>query len=160
MTRPEPTAAAVALRRVAALEDAFREIARTRMRGLPLLNPRLSVQALGFAAEPGGGATGVLLTPWFMNLVRLPAADAAVLGVGETTVRELGPRRFDFVGAFEPGVGAYEASSLFSPMFEFADQAAAVATAHEVLARLRPTPPGAPVPSRRGFLSGRVGAAP
>jgi hypothetical protein len=49
-------------------------------------------------------------------------------------------------------------------MFEFADQAAALATAREVLALLRPAPPAAqaarpdsalPVPARRGFLFGR-----
>jgi hypothetical protein len=55
-------------------------------------------------------------------------------------------------------------------MFEFADQAGAVATASEVLKLLRVPPaetvaaePAVPqVPSRRGFLLGRVrpGAAP
>ncbi|BAL96924.1 HupJ protein, putative [Rubrivivax gelatinosus IL144] len=147
--------------RVPALEAAFGEIAATRMRGLPFLNPRLAVQAVGFAphtGEDGEAAVGVLLTPWFMNLVRLPAG--AALAVGAKADREFGGRVFEFIGAHEPRCGGYEACSLFSPVTEFADQAAAVATARELLTLLRPAavpPPPArePVPSRRGFLFGR-----
>jgi [NiFe] hydrogenase assembly HybE family chaperone len=141
--------------RVAALETVFRKIAGTRMAGLPLLNTRLKVQALGFE-EQDDVACGVLVTPWFMNLVRLPLADAAqMLPPLQKAERDVGPRRFEFIGAHEPGFGAFEASSLFSPMFEFEDQAAALATACEVLGLLRPAPA---VPSRRGFLFGRTAA--
>jgi [NiFe] hydrogenase assembly HybE family chaperone len=141
--------------RVAALEAVFRQIAATRVAGLPLLNTRLQVQALGFE-EYGDVACGVLVTPWFMNLVRLPLDDAAeVLSPLQKAERDVGTRRFEFIGAHEPGFGAFEASSLFSPMFEFEDQKAAVATAREVLGLLRPAPA---VPSRRGFLFGRPAA--
>lgn len=141
--------------RLAALESVFRQIAITRMAGLPLLNPRLQVQALGFEAHDGV-ACGVLIAPWFMNLLRLPLNDSvAMLPPLQKAERELGPRCFEFIGAHEPGIGAFESSSLFSPMFEFEDQAAAVATAREVLSLLRPPPA---VPSRRGFLFGRAAA--
>ncbi|MBK1614569.1 hypothetical protein CKO44_13935 [Rubrivivax gelatinosus] len=152
--------------RVAALETTFREIAATRFHGLPLLNARLQVQAIAFApqaGDDGDAAVGVLLTPWFMNLVRLPAG--ATLAVGAKGERRVGGRVFEFIGAHEDRCGAFEACSLFSPMHEFADQAAAVATAHELLAQLRPAAPAsaappaactmAAVPSRRGFLFGR-----
>jgi hypothetical protein len=48
-------------------------------------------------------------------------------------------------------------------MFEFADHAAALATATEILRQLRPNPASAKqsapsVPSRRGFLFGRASA--
>ena len=176
-------AAAAALpARVEALEALFRHVAATRMNGVPILHPGLAVRAVGFEPAPDGlGAVGVLVTPWFMNLVWLPLADRdaedrplAALPVGATRMRAVGNERFDFIGGFEPGFGAYEACSLFSPMFEFADQAAAVATAEQVLAILRAPPPSVqsepaeparaaapaaePVPSRRALLFGRGSA--
>lgn len=147
--------------RIATLEAAFRTIAQTRLRGLPMLNPALAVQAVDFEVADGH-ALGVLVTPWFMNLVRLPLdADAGVLPLGESAPREIGGHRFDFLGAHEHTVGAFEACSLFSPMAGFADQAAAVATARAVLAQLRGRPHTRPPerPARRGFLFGRGAAA-
>jgi len=137
--------------RTALLETAFRDIACQRMAGVPVLHARLHVQAVGFEAAEGV-AVGVLVTPWFMNLLRLPLGDdAAMLPVGAKADREVGLRRFEFIGAHEPVLGAFEACPLFSPMFDFADQAAAVATAQAVLQQLRPEP----VPPLRGFLFGR-----
>lgn len=151
--------------RVRRLESTFDTIRATRMQGVPLLHGGLRVEAVGFVPEADGAvASGVLVTPWFMSLVRLPlhgAAAAAMLAPGVDGVREWGAYAFDFLGAHEPAIGAYETSSLFSPMAEFADQAAAVATARAVLALLRDSAPPAQ-PARRGFLLGRssVGGAP
>lgn len=146
--------------RVAMLEQAFAHIASTRMRGVPVQNLGLRVQAVGFAAERSGTTLlGVLVTPWFMNLVRLPVGEVSMLAVGEKAQRQLGTEQFEFIGAHEDGLGAFEACSLFSPMFEFTDHTAAVATASEVLALLRASAPkvlaSPQVPSRRGFLLGR-----
>lgn len=163
--------------RVAALAQAFCDIQATRMQGVPILNARLRVQAVGFEPEPDEPATalGVLVTPWFINLVRLPLAAAdegALAAVGERRARSAGHSRVDFIGAHEPAVGRFEACSLFSPVLEFADQAAALATAGAVLQLLRapadmpaarpaplPVPPPAPTPAaapdRRAFLFGR-----
>lgn len=170
---------AAAADRVAALEGAFRHIRATRMAGVPLLHPGLRVQALGFALEATDAAAlcGVLITPWFMSLVRLPlrprgSADAGWLAVGGKQLRRVGVAEFEFMGALEPGLGVYETASLFSPMAEFSDHAAALATAQEVLRQLRTPEAGAaaapepaataaatasaePAPSRRGFLFGR-----
>jgi [NiFe] hydrogenase assembly HybE family chaperone len=144
-----------ALRR---LEAAFRTIQATRMQGVPLLHAALRVEAVGFLPEAEGAvASGVLITPWFMSLVRLPlhdAAAAAMLAPGLGGVRAWGAYAFDFLGAFELAIGAYETSSLFSPMAEFEDQAAAVATARSVLDLLRHDAPPTQ-PARRGFLLGR-----
>ena len=151
---------------VARLEAAFRRIERTRMAGLPLLHPRLTVQAVDFAtarpepstprALPASAAPslacGVLVTPWFMNLVQLPLhADgvAALPAPGDAADLEVGGWTFRFHGQHEAGCGRFAAASLVSPMAEFADQAAAVATARALLERLRP------VPARRLFLRGR-----
>jgi [NiFe] hydrogenase assembly HybE family chaperone len=151
--------------RVQQLESAFADIGRTRMAGLPMLHPKLNVQALGFQVlDDAPLAWGILVTPWFMNLLRLPLDPGApVLPVGEVAERDLGPQRMQFIGAHEAaigGCGRYELCSLFSPMNEFIDHEAAVATAHAVLLLLRPvpSPPGQPpveVPARRGFLFGR-----
>lgn len=160
-------------RRVADLAALFSNIARTRMAGVPVLNAALRVEAIGFecpskddeAAAAAG--VGVLITPWFMNLVRLPIrCEDAVDGVGRTERHALGGEVFDFIGAHEPAIGAFSACSLFSPMFEFADQAAARATALAVLTTLRgapesteivttPSSPAEPPPARRSFLFGR-----
>lgn len=170
------------MNRVQTLEHVFAHIAATRMQGVPVQNPALRVQAVGFApqADPDGGKwlLGILVTPWFMNLVCLPMdlaqAGENVLGVGQKAKRQIGSETFEFIGAHEDGLGAFACCSLFSPMFEFADHAAAVATACEVLNLLRTTAPAsaltsaqkpAPVmdgkvetaPSRRGFLFGRGG---
>ena len=162
--------------RVAALEAVFREVAATRMAGVPVMHAGLRVQALGFetSANAAECLLGMLVTPWFMNLVRLPLQALALgepgwLGVGQRAQRHLGAGApLDFLGSFEPGLGVFEASSLFSPMFDFADHAAAVQTAAEALRLLRLAPPDTPaatapprdaaVPSRRGFLFGRANA--
>lgn len=147
--------------RVQALQQAFERIARTRMADLPLNHPRLDVAAVDFRADDDGSvALGVLVTPWSMNLLRLPLhRELGVLRVGITASRDIGARRFDFIGAHEPDVGPFEACSLFSPMFEFADQAAALATAQEALKELRRAVRPPQQPARRGFLFGRTGAA-
>lgn len=180
--------------RVAQLEQVFTHIGATRMHGVPVLNKALRVQAVGFALladEAAPVLLGILVTPWFMNLLRLPlATQVAVAAPGSKHGHACGNKRFEFIAAEEEALGAFETCSLFSPMFEFADQAGALATAHEILKLLRTPPAAAPatteratpsastalrpaatsasqdaslaVPSRRGFLLGRVrpGAAP
>lgn len=142
------------------------DIARTRMAGLPVMHPGLQVQAVGFG-QVGEAILGVLITPWFMNLIwrdgeRVPAA---VLPVGQSRERALAAgQRMAFIGAWDDQLGAYEGCSLISPMFQFADQAAAEATAQAVMAQLMPVPepvhPDALLASRRRFLLGRSGPTP
>jgi [NiFe] hydrogenase assembly HybE family chaperone len=162
--------------RVATLVRTFAAIGSSRMRGIPLLNKQLKVQAVGF--EPSGQElpellVGILVTPWFMNLICLTTEPTgrvgAAPGAGLTIRHKVGSENFDFISACEDGLGDFAACSLFSPMFEFSDQAGAVATATEILATLRREPVPlqqadiaqqvSPVPSRRGFLLGR-GASP
>ena len=152
------------VRRVAAFEALFERIAATRMQGIPILNPALRVQAVGFEPVPdaAAAAVGVLVTPWFMNLVWLPldASTEDVAAPGATRERDVGTERFPFIGAHESGFGRFEVCSLFSPMGEFADQDRAVATARAVLDELRRAPSAAaPVSSRRALLLGRAAAS-
>lgn len=146
--------------RVQALVAHFERVQAERMQGIPLLNAALQVEAVGFewgadTEEPV--AEGVLITPWFMSLVRLPAQALPHGGqVGRSFVREFGSERFDFIGAHDPAVGYHETCALFSPMGGFGTQALARETAREALALTRPAPPAvpAPVPPRRAFFLG------
>ena len=55
-------------RRTAALVAEFQEIFNAKMRDVPMVNPALHVQAVGFQPHEGG-FLGVLISPWFLNLI-------------------------------------------------------------------------------------------
>jgi [NiFe] hydrogenase assembly HybE family chaperone len=159
-----------------ALQSAFESIRQGAMRDLPMLHPALAVEAIGFRPWQQHWL-GVLVTPWFMNLVVLPRVPEAWLRVdhGESRHHRFPAGVFEFIGARDADLGDYLACSLFSPMFEFVDQASARATAEAVLVALfdpasrevaapagpplsppPPTPaPAAPV-SKRDFLFGNL----
>ncbi len=114
------------------LGSLFREIETTRMDGVPILNPALEVAAFGF--EPWQDYyLGVLLTPWFMNLVLLPRdPDAFALTkpkFGDKQQVRLPAGQVEFIVGHEEDTGFMLSCSLFSPVFEFDDQAAAEETA-------------------------------
>ena len=116
------------------LESLFTTIEQTRMQGLPMLNGRLHVRAVGFH-EWDDKLLGVLITPWFMNL--MVVADAPKpLRVGEVKHFVFPSGSYEFVAGYEVPVGWYHSCSLFSPVFEFEDQAAAEATAVAALEAL------------------------
>ena len=116
------------------LESAFQRIQDERMAGVPILNDRIQVEAVGFE-EYGDLILGVLVTPWFMNVMLLPMVTDAWQGQvsGEKSVFELPGGSFEFIAGFEDGVGEYRMCSLFSPVFEFADHDSAVETARAVV---------------------------
>jgi [NiFe] hydrogenase assembly HybE family chaperone len=116
------------------LEQSFRRIQRERMQGAPLLNEWLAVEAVDFRPWQGH-CLGVLVTPWFMNLMLLPSEgdEWAGLPVGSKVTHHFPSGCYEFILSHETEIGRYQICSLFSPMFEFADQAAAVATAEAVM---------------------------
>jgi [NiFe] hydrogenase assembly HybE family chaperone len=138
-----------------ALVAAFERIAATRMAGMPLCNPALSVEAAGFRAH-GGGLAGVLVTPWSINLVLLPAPGTAPLATGERATAGFPSGNYEFMGGDEPECGHFRFCSLFSPPDEFADQAQARAVALEVMAQL--FQPAAGVSRRALFVPQAAGA--
>ncbi len=119
----------------ATLERLFTAIQHERMVDVPVLNPCLSVQAVGFGGW-NEHCFGVLVTPWFMNLVLLSRQPDEWSGLASgTKIRHVFPSgSYEFIVAEEEGLGHYQMCSLFSPMFEFESQAAAVATAEAALA--------------------------
>lgn len=120
----------------ARLEATYREIAETRMDGVPIMNRALDVAAVGF--EPFGAYhLGVMLTPWFMNLMLLPQdAEAYAEGaprVGDKLTLALPAGQVEFIIGYEESMGHSLSCSLFSPVFEFAQQEVAVETAEAAL---------------------------
>lgn len=160
---PEPAAPAERESPAAALQRRYEHIQRTQMHDVPMLNAALAVQAVGFRRWDQHWL-GVLVTPWFMNLVLFPRVLTHWQPIGERESRHyvFPAGVFEFIGSRDPELGDYQACSLFSPMFDFPDQAAARLTAVAVLSSLRVEPPehaARPVqPARRGFLFGRSGA--
>ena len=124
---------------VAALQAHF-ELVAERMLDLPVYNPRLAVETVGFR-DFTGRELGVLITPWCMNLMLLPAQADAWSGwdeqrVGEKQMLALPSGQYEFIFGWAEAVGGYCSCSLFSPMSEFESQDVAVETAQEVMKAL------------------------
>ncbi|MBO5996759.1 MAG: [NiFe]-hydrogenase assembly chaperone HybE [Acetobacter sp.] len=125
------------------LEETFREIYSARMRDIPLINKALSVRAVGFRSYEGH-VLGILITPWFMNIIFAPGEgedwSELVSGTKEWVPFPSGEYEFMAVCRVEEvGIQAlppYRACSLFSPMFEFSTMEQAIETAQEVLRAL------------------------
>lgn len=122
-------------RRLGALLDHFTHTSAS-LAQLDVYNPRLGVEATPLVAL-AEGHVGVVITPWFMSLVWLPARRAATdPRPGHTHTRTFASGGYDFVAAEHDAVGPYETCSLFSPMFEFTSAREARAVADAALAQL------------------------
>jgi [NiFe] hydrogenase assembly HybE family chaperone len=160
----------------ARLDAAYRAIAR-RMEGLNFVNPAIEVEAVGFAPWESHWL-GVMVTPWFINLMLLPREAAAwsSLPQGRTLRYHFPAGDYDFISSRDEAVGEYHMCSLISPLLHVPDHA----TAREIARCARealldranapaaeapePAPPGplarlheradAPM-SKRDFLRGR-----
>lgn len=130
------------------LEAAFRRIETESMAGVGVLNPALCVEALGFARFEGHWL-GIVITPWFMNLVLVPGEAAFWQSVapGKRLFRKFPSGDFAFLGSVEPEVGEFQSCSLFSPMAQFADQDGAREVAIAALDALQRTPAAAAPPA-------------
>ena len=116
------------------LEQLYENIRVTRMVGVPILNDKIKVQAVGFR-EWNQYVLGALITPWFMNLMLLPTEstnwDEHKFGSKHKFTFEAGA--FEFTLGAEEDLGKYMSCSMFSPMFDFADHDAAVQTAEAIV---------------------------
>lgn len=119
--------------RVGKLASHFELVLRERMRGLPIVNPDLEVEAVGFRKH-SGHVVGVLVTPWFMNLVLLPGTEEyASLSPGETVTVASCNESVEFTVTSDDAAGSYLTAVLFRSMGDFPDQATARAVAGEVM---------------------------
>lgn len=147
------------------------------MAGLPLNNPALRVECVGFRALGESHLVGVLIAPWAINLVLLADRNSRDLHLAADRRRtwDFPSGSYEFMGGDEPECGAYQFCSLFSPAFEFPDQNSAVTTANQIMvglfvatpvsaagqgeaARLSGQPLLQVATSRRAFLQGVLGA--
>ncbi len=123
--------------RVLALLDRLRDI-DPLMRDLPIYNARIAIEAFGFRAFGADALLGVVLTPWFMNLVLLPVRPEpmrmAAIGSSAAIALPAGSRSF-IVGG-DDVVGLYCAHSLHSPVLNFTLPGQARAEARRLLGLL------------------------
>jgi [NiFe] hydrogenase assembly HybE family chaperone len=120
-----------------AVERVFNRIAATGMAGLPLNNPVLRVEAVGF--RPWNGVwVGVLVTPWAIKLMLLPGDSNMfrTLLLDEMQTWRFSTGDYEFMGGCDEELGPYQFCSLFSPAFEFDAHEDAKATAEAVFAEL------------------------
>jgi [NiFe] hydrogenase assembly HybE family chaperone len=149
--------------RVAALLEVYRA-ADANMRDLPIYNRDLGIEAHGFQPLGDDALAGILITPWFMNLVLLPRnsepLDPARYGEGRKVDFPAGARRFRYAG--DAAIGAIWTSALHSPMNVFRSQPQARAEARlrmtEAMTPPAPAREAAPCPSRRTFFTGSADA--
>ncbi len=123
--------------KTAALVADFTEIWNAKMRDVPIVNKTLHVQAVGFQIHEGR-PLGVLISPWFMNLVMLPGADEDWSGLtaGAKEIIGFPSGEYEFIHNTREQTGGYKACSLFSPMGDFSTQAQAVEVANAVMQAL------------------------
>lgn len=144
------------------LAAAYRAVGERTMRELPIYNDALGVEAIGFRVF-NGKIVGIMITPWFMNVV-MPA-EAGAPGPRLRVRFPIG--EIDFTVSDVAPVGRIATCSLFSPMSEFADMASARAVAEAALETLmrpaaedeaagRRSPAAASSIDRRSFLRGAL----
>lgn len=116
------------------LQNAFEGIEREQMADVPILNPMLRVETLGFHVYQGR-VLGVVVTPWMMNLVMLPTSDDEwdKLELGSKQQHDFPSGSYTFMVNEITGVGYCLTHSLYSPMNEFANQDHAIAAAQAFL---------------------------
>lgn len=119
------------------LEAVFRDIAETRMAGLPICNSALRVQAVGFR-EWQEHWVGVLVTPWTISLALMPGDKGPLqtLGADEKMSWEFPSGKYEFMGLNEPALGTCQTCSLISPVVDFERHEDAVKVAEQVMEAL------------------------
>ena len=141
------------------LVSAYQRIGIERMQGLPMVNPRLQVEAVGFRCWEER-FVGILIAPWFLNLIVLPVEPAEKqLPNGAKIELDLPGGRHEFDLCEVDGVGAHLSLPLFSSVCAFPDQDTARGVAEETLRVLfaestESARDAAPTLTRRALLSG------
>lgn len=144
------------------LESHYRTLATRIMTEVPIANPALEVETFGFTRRDSGWC-GILMTPWFMNLVYIPDESPHQT-----------PCTLAFPGggvSFQPargdGLERFWMAQMISPLADFPTMDYARAVAQQILQELltpsatpsaslptaRAVAPAAQPLSRRGFFS-------
>jgi len=140
------------------LVDRYRAIYDERMLGLPIINAALEVEAIGFC-DFDEHQVGVLITPWFMNLVLLLGSDiGSRLQQGSKSTLRFPSGPVEFTTAQDEVLGPYLTAVLFSSVAEFPDQYTAKVIALEVMQELFNTTRNEHAISRRSLFT-NIGAS-
>lgn len=135
----------------------FEHIYTEHMRDLPIVNPRVQVEAVGFRGYEDH-EIGVLITPWFMNLVLLPAGEAwADSAQGDSLSIEFPSGPIEFTTSRDDELGTYLTAVLFRSVSDFPDQSTARAVAEQVMKDLFVPSSNDRKLSRRELLTGLQG---
>ncbi len=147
------------------LEQVFNNIYDTSMRELTLTHRSIRVEAVGFH-DYEGHWLGMMITPWFLNLMLLPKKGSPwpelVEQKGNDIALSFPCGVLKFTPRVDPDLGSHLVCSLASPMDDFADHAHARKTALEILASLNHIPlvdklADAPeLPARRALFQGEL----
>jgi [NiFe] hydrogenase assembly HybE family chaperone len=126
--------------RVRALIARFQSI-DAAMRDLPIYNDKAAIEAIAFRPFGEAELLGVVLTPWFMNLIALPIDPAPMdmAAIGHTIQIALPAGERAFVVGGDEVIGLYKAHSLHSPVLNFTLPGQARAEAQRMLS-LQMTP--------------------
>lgn len=119
-----------------ALVAHFERIHEEHMRGLPIVNPRLAVEAVGVRDLPEGQLC-VLITPWFMNLILWSEAGCwDDVGEGELVSVDLPRESLEFTVCRSDDTAPFLSAVLFRTTTDFPDQETAREVAQETMRQL------------------------
>lgn len=122
--------------RVRQLVARFSHIGDSAMRDLPIYNRALQVDAIGFKAI-GAGWLGVLITPWFINVMLLPIQkQQAMVPLGEKVSHTLPSGEHEFTVGEDDELGRYDFLTLASPTLRYKSHQAARDAASKALGKL------------------------
>jgi [NiFe] hydrogenase assembly HybE family chaperone len=159
--------------RIRQMVQRFRHIGETAMRDLPIYNHALQVEAIGFELTKAGWF-GVLITPWFINVMLLSAQKQKTkVPLGEKVTHQLPSGEHKFSVGEDDELGRYDFLTLASPTLRYKSHQAAREAAQKALNKLHTPPEQAGMEiseqplhfvqaeqkgkARRAFLRGLVG---
>jgi [NiFe] hydrogenase assembly HybE family chaperone len=119
------------------LEAVYRDTVLPRMQELPVFNAALQVEARGFRTR-GSHCSGVLITPWCMNLVLLPVDGDSWVGRAPGSRIEVAfpAGTYRLTLSLPAGGQPHLGLTLFTTVLAFPDQDIAREVADDILQRL------------------------
>ncbi len=116
------------------VEQVFTKIHLENMQGIPILNPRIHVQTLGFQLFEGR-MIGIVITPWLMAMIMFQSEDEdwSELALGRKMPHVFPAKKIKFMVNEFDGLGVCQTHSLHSPMNAFSNQQHALAVARDFI---------------------------
>lgn len=125
------------------LEQHFRDVHEHSMSDLKLCNKHLEVAAVGFHLYENHWF-GIMITPWFLNLMILPQEGQPwpelVEQKGNDIALEFPCGNLKFTPRVDPVIGSHLVCSLESPLIEYKAQQEILNTAQQILVDINRIP--------------------